>query len=247
MELTTVGNWSPYPRAGEACSGYILQQGNTIILLDCGHGVFANLSNYIDPLQLNAVFISHFHPDHCADLQALRHFMRGAFIKKERIRPLTVFLPDDQQGDLGYWQQIKELDIIIIQDNNSSYQLPGLELSFHRMQHSILTYGIKAWTEQNSFFYTADTSLDESLIGISQGVDLLLAETTFRSFEQDLAAKTGHMTTSDAVYWAQQAGVGRLLATHFWPGFDQSELQKELVSWYEGQFDMAKAGLKVQI
>ncbi len=246
MELTIVGNWSPYPRNGEACSGYILQQGSSIILLDCGHGAFSNLSNYVDPLQLNAVFISHFHPDHCADLQALRHFMRGAFIRGERTQPLAVFLPDDKQGDLTYWQQIEELDIIIIQ-NNGSYRMLDMELSFHRMRHSVLTYGIKAWTEQKCFFYTADTSLDESLIRISQGVDLLLAETTFRSFEQDLAAKTGHMTTADAVYWAQQAGARKLLATHFWPGFDQLELQRDLAAQYEGQFDMARAGLKVQI
>lgn len=246
MELTTVGSWSPYPRTGEACSGYILEERAARILLDCGHGVFSHLGRYMDPLQLDAVFISHFHPDHCADLQALRHFMRGAFIKGQRTRPLKVFLPDDNQGDLAYWQQIKEVEIIIVQDK-WSYHLSDIKLSFHLMSHSILTYGIKAETEQSSFFYTADTSLDEGLVEASQGVDLLLAETTFRSFEQDLAAATGHMTTADAAYWAQKADAGKLLAGHFWPGFDQQELRADLAALYEGQFEMAAAGLKLQI
>lgn len=246
MELITVGSWAPYPRNNEACCGYILQEGMTTILLDCGHAVFSNLGNYINCLQLDAVFISHFHPDHCADLHALRHFMRGAFISGQRSQPLKVFLPDDFEGDLTYWQQIKELDIVIVQDG-WSFRLAELELKFYRMRHSILTYGVKIQSDQASFFYTADTRVEESLIEASRGVDLLLAETTFRSYEKDLAAATGHMTTADAAYWAKQAGAKKLLATHFWPGFDLQELRNDLAGFYPGQFDLATAGIRVQI
>lgn len=246
MELITVGSWAPYPRWGEACSGYIMQEGMTTILLDCGHAVFSNLGHYINCLHLDAVFISHFHPDHCADLHALRHFMRGAFISGQRSRPLTVFLPDDIQGDLTYWQELQELDIAILQDG-WSYRLKELELRFYQMHHSILTYGVKIRSEQGSFFYTADTSMDDSLITASQGVDLLLAETTFRSYEKELAVAAGHMTTVDAAFWAKQAGAKKLLATHFWPGYDQQEIRSDLAGVYPGQFDLARAGLKIQI
>jgi ribonuclease BN (tRNA processing enzyme) len=45
---------------------------------------------------------------------------------------------------------------------------------------------VKIQSDQASFFYTADTGWEESLIEASRGVDLLLAETTFRSYEKDL-------------------------------------------------------------
>ena len=246
MELITVGSWAPYPRTGEACSGYILQESKTKLLLDCGHTVFSKLGRYIDCLQLDAVFISHFHPDHFVDLYALRHFMRGAFTSGQRHQPLKVFLSDDSTADLLYWQQSEHLDVVFMQENQS-VELNELELRFYKMQHNVLTYGIKVQSVQGSLFYTADTCLDEGLIESSRGGDLLLAETTFRSHEKQQALAAGHMTTADAAYWAQQAGVKKLLATHFWPGFDQQEMRQDLQAVYRGQFDLARKGLRVPI
>ncbi len=84
-------------------------------------------------------------------------------------------------------------------------------------------------------------------IAASQGVDLLLAETTFRSYEKELAADAGHMTTADAAFWAMQAGIKKLLAVHFWPNYDQQEIRNDLAGIYPGQFNLARAGLRIQI
>ena len=60
MELTVLGYWSPYPRAGEACSGYLVRSEDTRVLVDCGHAV-SILQKYQDFRELDAVIISHFH------------------------------------------------------------------------------------------------------------------------------------------------------------------------------------------
>ncbi len=94
MKLTVLGCWAPYPRAGGACPGYLLQAGGSNILLDCGNGVFSNLRKYLDFRLLEAVIVSHFHPDHYLDLYCLRHAVEGARRISPDLPPLRLYLPE---------------------------------------------------------------------------------------------------------------------------------------------------------
>ena len=91
MKLTVLGCWAPYPKAGGACPGYLVQVGETNILLDCGNGVLSNLQRHLDFRSLNAVIISHLHPDHFADLFCLRHAIEGARRTDSNIKALPLY------------------------------------------------------------------------------------------------------------------------------------------------------------
>ena len=67
MRLTVLGNWSPYPAAGGACSGYLLEAEDTKILLECGNGITGKLHEYYQAWDLDAIIISH----HQLSLKAL--------------------------------------------------------------------------------------------------------------------------------------------------------------------------------
>ena len=43
MRLTVLGKSPAWQDAGGACSGYLVEDGDTRVLLDCGNGVFAKL------------------------------------------------------------------------------------------------------------------------------------------------------------------------------------------------------------
>ena len=62
MQLTILGNSGPYPAPGGACSGYLLSQGDTHVLLDCGLGVLARLQEHISLGALSALVLTHFPP-----------------------------------------------------------------------------------------------------------------------------------------------------------------------------------------
>src|ERR687890_784290 len=68
MRLTVLGKSPSWQDADGACSGYLLEDGETAVLLDCGNGVFSQLRKFRDYTQVNAVVLSHLHADHFLDL-----------------------------------------------------------------------------------------------------------------------------------------------------------------------------------
>ena len=68
MRITVLGKSPAWQDADGACSGYLVQGGGQVVLLDCGPGVFAKLRRYVDYAAVDAVVISHLHADHILDL-----------------------------------------------------------------------------------------------------------------------------------------------------------------------------------
>src|SRR5512146_1243990 len=68
MRMTVLGKSPSWQDAGGACSGYLVQEGSTSLLLDCGNGVFGKLRAQLDYLSVDAVVLSHLHADHFLDL-----------------------------------------------------------------------------------------------------------------------------------------------------------------------------------
>ena len=73
MKLTILGKYGPYPAAGGACSGYLIEQGSTRVLIDCGNGVLSRLQQVCKIKDLSAIVLSHLHSDHMADMLVLRY------------------------------------------------------------------------------------------------------------------------------------------------------------------------------
>src|SRR3712207_5786011 len=68
MRLTVLGKSPSWQDAGGACSGYLVEEGDTALLVDCGNGVFSKLRPFRDYVDGDAVVISHLHADHFLDL-----------------------------------------------------------------------------------------------------------------------------------------------------------------------------------
>jgi len=101
-QLRVLGRWAPFAPPGGACSGYLVGDGDRFVLVDCGHGVVSRLLASINLEQLEAVFLSHLHPDHWFDLPALRHALRARAGRGEggtlpRL-PLPLFAPSRPEG-----------------------------------------------------------------------------------------------------------------------------------------------------
>src|SRR3989440_9146894 len=68
MRLTVLGKSPSWQDADGACSGYLIEEGGTSVVLDCGNGVFSKLRRYRDYTRIDAVVVSHLHADHFLDL-----------------------------------------------------------------------------------------------------------------------------------------------------------------------------------
>jgi ribonuclease Z len=66
-----------------------------------------------------------------------------------------------------------------------------------------------------SFAFVMDTRLCDAAFELAAGVDMLVCESTFLSRDEGLARDFGHMTAAQAAVLAREAGVRRLVLTHF--------------------------------
>jgi hypothetical protein len=71
MRLTVLGSCGAWPEAGQACSGYLVEHDEFRLLVDLGYAIVPRLLERVTAGQVDAVLISHGHPDHCADLNPL--------------------------------------------------------------------------------------------------------------------------------------------------------------------------------
>ena len=248
MEVIVLGGSGTFPRAGGACNGFLVREGDTNVLLDIGTGVLSRLYQWLDPGKLEALVITHLHPDHFLDLYPYRYFLE--FQARERL-PLPVFAPVGaadhirtlfNEPDTSKFDRIFEFTDLI---PDESVTIGGLTLTPRPVPHLEPTYGIEVSAAGRRLFYTSDTGFSESLVSYSAGVDLLLAETTLRA--EDAGVSVAHMTTIQVADLAERARVGRLVLTHLWPHFDRAQIKHEVAGGFNGKIDLADEGLLIKV
>jgi len=246
MLLRIIGYWAPYPRAGQACPGYLVSADDSHLLLDCGHGVCSQLARWLPAERLGAVVITHFHPDHYADLYAIRHIIRGAMNKGIRHEPLPVYMPAEPRYHYQSFAAMKELQVIPLHDN-TSFAVGNMQCRAFPVHHPLPAFGIRVDSQNRSLVYTSDTSYSQKLVKRIRGAEVLLCECSLLLADGALAQQLGHMTTADAGRSARESEAKTLLATHFWPDYDVALLQQEIEKEYNGRIIMADHDLTVPI
>jgi ribonuclease BN (tRNA processing enzyme) len=222
MRLTVLGSSASYAGAGQACAGYYLEGGDARVLFDCGNGTLANLGRIADPLGLDAVFVSHGHIDHFADVYSLHAALRYA---PEGPRgPLPLYLP------AGLFERMKcllsargaaELDEAFVPvdlEAGVAIALGGLTVTPVAVDHTDPTFALIAEADGARLVYTSDTRPCGGVSSAAIGADLLLAEATL---PEPYAGAAPHMTAAQAGELAREAGARALVLTHVWPTNDR--------------------------
>lgn len=239
MKITVLGCWAPYPAPNQACSGYLLETADKCILIDCGHGAFGKLQHIRDFRKLDAVFVSHLHPDHCVDLSCLRHAVLSAGRVGDDWR-LPVYLPSEPEANfkvLAAFEDAFEVHVINT-DSVQPIEIAGVRCHIFRSQHPIPTYGLVVSEDGAKFVYTSDTGWKNELVDISMEADILLCEASLLNADSHLAAK-GHLTGEQAGMLALEADVKKLVLTHFWPGYELGKLKQEVAHVFKGCIELA--------
>ncbi|MBN2851634.1 MAG: MBL fold metallo-hydrolase, partial [Clostridia bacterium] len=165
MKVTVLGNNGPYPSAGGACSGYLIQSGNTSILNDIGPGSLANLFKVMNPADLNAIVLSHLHYDHISDLYSLGYYFS---INK---KVMDLFLPDHPRDIYEQFKNNKAFNVFPICDCNM-FHIKEITLTFCEMTHPLKSYASKYRDNVSTFVYSGDTNYNERLGEFGRKCDL---------------------------------------------------------------------------
>ena len=226
MNITVLGNYGPYPPAGGTCSGYLLEEDGNYVLLECGNGVLSNLQHYIDIEDLSGVIVSHLHSDHVSDLFILRYAIKYGIERGKRGLPVPIFCPSEPTPvfEQLFYRDIYELNII---DEEEKVNLGPFSFSFLTTAHSVPCFAVAVDIKGvNRMVYSADTEYFSGLSHFARETPLFLCESNF--LEKDKAKGTvNHLTAKQAAAAAEEAGVGRLILTHFLPFRDPRLYQEE--------------------
>src|SRR4051794_11123439 len=269
MRITVLGKSPAWQDAGGACSGYLVEEAGTFLLLDCGNGVFSKLRRYRDYLAVDAVVISHLHADHFLDLvpyaYALTYAPRQQPVAVDRwpgtatpARPRLLAPPGARETFrrvVGAWGSEDLLDnAFAIHEYAPGEELAvgPLRLRFQKVPHWLPTCAIEVRSaaaaddgRPRRFTYGADTAPTDDLVRFAQGADLLMIEATLPRPERD--GVRGHLTPAEAGDHGSRANVGRLVITHFSDEMDELWARREAERTFAGPVSVAHEGAVYEV
>jgi ribonuclease BN (tRNA processing enzyme) len=219
VELTVLGCSGSYGApAGGACSGYLVRTAQSALWLDCGNGTLANLQRHMPVDDLTALVITHWHPDHCADIYGLQVLFKYGL---ERTG-LPVYAPEGTENRLatlvdGDWGGVFAWSAVA---DGDAARVGDCDLRFSRTVHPPPTMAVEVAADGKRLVYTADTGPDWSPEAFGSGADLVLSEASFQGDQGPAGADAIHLSARQAGERARAAQARRLMLTHLWPGLD---------------------------
>ena len=239
LTLTVLGCSGTYAPPGGACSGYLVSDGSTNVWIDAGSGTLANLQRHVGLDAVDALVLSHEHPDHWTDLEGFFNVCR--FVTGREGIP--VYAPaglrertyNDDESPYFEWRDIKD---------GSAVSVGDLTFTFSRTDHGPETLAMRVDAGGRSLGYSADTGPEWSLEALGPRLDLALCEATF---QRDQEGTAQHLSARQAGESARAAGAGRLLLTHVWPTVDRERSRLEGADAYGGPVDLAEPNERYEV
>jgi ribonuclease BN (tRNA processing enzyme) len=246
MRLTVLGGCGAWPEAGQACSGYLVEHDGFRLLVDVGYAIVPRLLERAAADQIDAVYISHAHPDHCADLNPL---LRARALRDDPPAPLPVYaLPGalDAVLALDAPQMLAGAYVLHELSAGSRLDIGPFRAETRLLPHWVPNAGLRLAAGGRVLAYTGDSGPSPQVVELARRADLLLAEATY--VRQVPESSRRYLSSArDAGQRAADAGAGRLLLTHLWPGTDPSAARAAAGDRYDGQIGVATAGLVLDL
>ena len=243
MDITVLGSGAAYPRAGGACSGFLVRTESTNVWLDAGNGTFANLQKHVDFHDLDALVLTHGHADHIADVLPFMYAL-GFDPVRPPTTSLSVYAPQDVGQTLAWplGGMSKEMFERVFEIRPISQPFDAGDLHFEpfRTFHPAETYGLRIRHGASLVVYTSDTAWFPGLSGECRDAHLLISEATYID---GIEASPGiHMWAREAGKVAAKAGAKRLVLTHIWSTFDPQQAVAEAAEEFGGPVQAATEG-----
>ncbi len=243
IALTVLGCSGTYAAPGGACTGYLLTADGTRVWLDCGPGTLGQVQRHVGLDDIDAVVVSHSHPDHWLELPVLRNAVKygsgreglPVYGTAETLEGLEALVRDGIAPTFA-WTTV---------DESSTVEVGPMRFTFSRTDHPVETLAVRVADEDGrSLAYSADTGPDWGFDRFGAPVDLALCEATLPN---DMEGAAPHLSGRQAGAMAKAAAVGRLVVTHAWPTHDPKERGAEAAAAFGGPVEVASIGARYDV
>ncbi|MEU3046021.1 MULTISPECIES: MBL fold metallo-hydrolase [unclassified Streptomyces] len=250
MKLTVVGCSGSFPSVESACSSYLVEADGFRLLLDMGNGALGELQRHCGLYDLDAIFLSHLHADHCID-------MCGYFVARYyrhdggRCPAIPVYGPEgtEQRLTTAYADTPSPSSMSEVFDFRTlepgGFRIGPFAVRTERVPHPVEAYAIRLEHGGRSLTYSGDTGASTALDELARGTDLYLCEASFVDGKEDIPDL--HLNGREAGVSARRAGAGRLVLTHIPPWTDGERNLADAREEYDGPAELARPGAVYEV
>ncbi|MER7816520.1 MBL fold metallo-hydrolase [Streptomyces sp. NPDC096153] len=250
MKLTVVGCSGSFPSAESACSSYLVEADGFRLLLDMGNGALGELQRHIGLYDLDAIFLSHLHADHCIDMCA---YFVARYYRHDggRCDAIPVYAPEgaEQRLTTAYADTPSDKSMSEVFDFHTlkpgAFEIGPFSVRTEKVAHPVDTFGIRVEHGGRSLTYSGDTGVCDPLVDLADGTDLFLCEAAFTHGKEDIPDL--HLNGREAGAHAARARVGRLVLTHIPPWTDAERNLADARELYEGPVELAAPGAVYEV
>jgi ribonuclease BN (tRNA processing enzyme) len=242
LELDVLGAGPAYTdRMGSAGAAYLMRSPRSAILLDLGQGAFPRLAAQLEPSTVDAVFVSHLHPDHFIDLIALRHYLRWQFNPPRRVR---VIAPnglarrlDALHDEPGFAAESLDIEVL----TEGSISAGDITVETARVTHTRDSHAFRVTSAGGpGLVYSGDCGRAEDLDPLIRAGDSLLCEVSFGP--GPVPSDAEHLDGPAVGRLAARTAAGRVLLTHLQMGFDPTATIESVRRICRGPVDLVEPG-----
>jgi ribonuclease BN (tRNA processing enzyme) len=234
--FTVLGCDGSYAGPGGACTGYLLRSRTTSIWLDAGPGTLSRVQQYLPASELDAVVVTHEHPDHFVDLPVFYNACKWYLgvsglpvITTAGVHRLTDAVVGSATDDVFEWQTVSDGDTVSIGD---------IDVSFSETDHPVETLATRLDTPEGSVGFTSDTGPAWHPASLGAALDLLVSEATM---PPGYSGDASHLSATQAGERAREAEAARLAITHLTPGADPKPYLEGAATAYGAAVELALA------
>ena len=252
MDLTIVGCTGSLAGPDSPASCYLVRAHDGArewqVLLDLGSGALGPLFRHTDPLALDAVLLSHLHPDHCLDLTGLR--VLRAHGPRPAQAPLDVWAPEgaDERMARAYGvvrpEPMGGISFRPLEDA-VPFQVGPFTVTPYAVRHPVPAFGLRVEAGGRVLAYSGDTDSCPGLAPLLADADLALVEASYLEGRDE--GRGVHLTARRAAEAAVAAGARRLVLTHLPPWTDPVQARAEAGQVWTGEVELARPGLTLQV
>jgi ribonuclease BN (tRNA processing enzyme) len=250
MEFSVLGSGTCVPTAERGPSGAVLTLPPHLLFFDPGSGSLRQMARIgLDFRKIDFFCLSHFHPDHVADLVPFL-FATNYTPDFTRTLPLHLIGPpglrkyyDQLRGIYGHWIDAQTYALEILEIEEGAVSFLNWDMEVLPLAHSTASVGFRVNTAGRAMTYSGDTDYCENIVKLGRESDLLILECSFPEERR----KKGHLTPLLAGRIAREASCKRLLLTHFYPLFQGHDILKECHKEFEGEIILAQDGMRIPI
>ncbi len=203
-----------------------VEEEGHVLIIDCGGDVVQRMMAVgLDPRDIDAVILTHEHPDHIGGFPLLieKLWLIG------RDRPLPVYGPAPalevarslfDAFDTAGWEGVPERvwHAVPMEPDTPVFATESFDVTASPVVHPVPTIGVRVRSAGGAVIaFSADTSRTPAMVAIARGADVLVHEATGRE-------PGVHSSAEEAAGVAAEAGAARLVLVHLPPGISDTDL-----------------------